>query len=247
MVFPHHRTLLLATIWALLGACGLLQAHVVPNMTVEATFEADGSYRMTLNLDPRTFMAADPTTLPPVPSAWYRDQTPSQIQATHEKAREYLVNCLNLLFGGQKTPLPECVFQAIDGSDNTPIKPETQEVHLLASTRGTVPNGATTFQVDYAKTANTPLILLSAVPGKPTQRAQAVFAGETSPAVALWSAPLSSSTPALRPDSPAAEPAAPIWLVLASGAIIIAIIVGWRLLSYYRRHHRFHRKPGSTL
>ena len=58
---------------------GAAWAHVVPNMTVEADFAADGVYTLSINVDPRTFLAADPTTLPPVPGSWYREQTPEQL------------------------------------------------------------------------------------------------------------------------------------------------------------------------
>jgi hypothetical protein len=170
---------------------GAAWAHVVPNMTVEADFAADGGYTLSINVDPRTFLAADPTTLPPVPGSWYREQTPEQLAATHEKAGEYLARALGLLFGGQKTPLPNCALQAIDGESNTPLTAETQEVHLLASAQGRVPAGAASFQIDFAKDANTTLILLPSHGGKAAPRPQVIFPGETSRAY-----PLETSTPA---------------------------------------------------
>ncbi len=248
MLFSFHRVPALALMGAgLLAAllcAGSVQAHVVPNMTLEASFASDGSYSMTINVDPRTFMAADPTTLPPVPGSWYREQTPSQITATHQKAAEYLSRSLGLVFDGQKVLLPECVFQAIDGADNTPFDAETQEVHLLATTRGTVPAGAATFQVDFAKEANTTLILLATPPGSSTARARVVFAGETSPVMRLH--PEGAAAPPVR--QLASEPVPegnPVWLMLVGAAGLIAVIVGWRLLAHYRHHHRFHRKPRS--
>ena len=69
-------------------------AHVVPSMTVEAEFQSDGGYALRINVDPRTFLAPDPTTLPPVPASWYREQTPEQIAATHERAQYYLAEAL---------------------------------------------------------------------------------------------------------------------------------------------------------
>lgn len=223
---------------------GTAWGHVVPNMTLEASFASDGGYSLSINVDPRTFMAADPTSLPPVPGSWYREQSPSQITATHQKAREYLSKSIGLVFNGQKVPLPECVFQAIDGADNTPFDAETEEVHLLATTRGYAPAGATTFQVDFAKEANTTLILLATPPGSSTPRARVVFAGETSPEMRLRREGGASAAPG--PQPVAAPGGSPVWLVLAGGVTLAGVIIGWRLLAYYRHHHRLHRKPRST-
>jgi len=241
MTFPFPRTTLAILALTLPGAAW---AHVVPNMTVEADFAADGGYTLSINVDPRTFLAADPTTLPPVPGSWYREQTPEQIAATHEKAGEYLTRALGLLFGGQKTPLPNCAIQAIDGESNTPLTSETQEVHLLASAKGNVPTGAASFQIDFAKDANTTLILLPSHGGKAAPRPQVIFPGETSRAYPLETrapAPNTRAAPA-----PASQPPAPLFslgLVITVSVAVMLLIVGWRLLSHYRHHHRAHRRP----
>ncbi|MGV3662481.1 MAG: hypothetical protein ACO1TE_20015 [Prosthecobacter sp.] len=243
MLVPNLRVLLLVASGVLMAFPGPLRAHVVPNTTVEADFSADGGYVLRINVDPRTFMAADPTTLPPVPASWYRDQTQEQVAATHQKAREYLGASLGLIFSGHKVPLPECLFQAIDGDDNTPLDAETQEVHLLATARGTVPNGASSFQIDFAKGANTSLILLSTQPGKAAPRAQVVFPGEVSPEVILRTE--TSAPPAPNPAPASEDSMNHIWLILVGGGTLIALIIGWRLLIRYRHHHKFHRKPRS--
>uniref|UniRef100_UPI0037849C83 hypothetical protein n=1 Tax=Prosthecobacter sp. TaxID=1965333 RepID=UPI0037849C83 len=241
MTFSLPRTALAMLALAMPGAAW---AHVVPNMTVEADFAADGGYTLSINVDPRTFLAADPTTLPPVPGSWYREQTPEQLAATHEKAGEYLTRALGLLFGGQKTPLPNCAIQAIDGESNTPLTAETQEVHLLASAQGRVPAGAASFQIDFAKDANTTLILLPSHGGKAAPRPQVIFPGETSRAY-----PLETSTPApttTTAPAPAPQPPAPLFslgLVITLSVVVMLLIVGWRLLNHYRHHHRAHRRP----
>ena len=130
------RRLLGAVFLTFLAVPGLLFAHVVPNMTVEAEFTSAGGYTLRINVDPRTFLAAEPTSLPPVPASWYLEQTPEQVAATHEKAQQYLASALGLLFDGKKTVLPACKIRAMDGADNTPLKADTQEVHLLATASG---------------------------------------------------------------------------------------------------------------
>ncbi len=217
-------------------------AHVVPNMTIEADFGNDRSFSLRINVDPRTFLAADPTTLPPVPSSWYREQTPEQNAVTLQKAQEYLSNSLGVLFGGQKIALPECEMQAIDGADNTLLKAETQEVHLLATATGRVPETANTFQIEFAKDSNTSLILLHTQAGKSELRPQVIFPGETSRAFQLKTTLPESPSPA--PISPPAVSSPVFTLVVLSIAVILGIVAR-QMLNRHRHHHRAHRKPDS--
>ena len=218
----------------------MADGHVVPNMTVEADFSSVGSYTLRINVDPRTFLASDPTSLPPVPGSWYGDQTPEQVAATHEKAQEYLTHALGVLFNGQKTTLPSCVIQAMDGADNTPLKAETQEVHLLATAKGRLPANTTTFQIDFAKDANTSLILLHTQAGKTELRPQVVFPGEASRPFQLRV--IAAAAPV---EAPAPPQSNELYLIVALSVACIVIITGALLLSHYRHHHRAHRKPGS--
>ncbi len=228
-----------AVFTAFFVVAGIVHAHVVPNMTVEAEFNAAGGYKLSINVDPRTFLAADPTSLPPVPASWYQEQTPEQVTATHEKAQQYLASALGVLFNGQKTTLPACKLRAMDGADNTPLKADTQEVHLLATASGQRPASAATFQIDFAKDANTSLILLQSQAGKTELRPQVVFPGETSRPFQL------KVTAAVPPgDSPPVK-ANEVYLIVAISVACIVIITGWLLLSHYRHHHRAHRKPGA--
>ncbi|WP_395750454.1 hypothetical protein [Prosthecobacter sp.] len=239
---------------ALLLLVGAAQAHVVPNMTVEADFSSSGAYSLRINVDPRTFLAADPASLPPVPASWYREQTPEQVAVTHEKAREYLVSTLALMFNGQKTALPAFEIQAMDGADNTPLHAETQEVHLLATASGQVPPGAKTFQVDYSKAATIPLILLQKQRGESELRPRVVFGGEISPPFQLKAVvattdvaarPAVVRPAATRPEAAPQQQGHQVYLIIALSVVCILVIVGWRLLSHYRHYHRAHRKPGA--
>jgi hypothetical protein len=226
---------------AALAAVSLAQAHVVPDMTIEADFDAGGGYSLRINVDPRTFLAADPKSLPPVPGSWYRDQTPEQVAATHEKAQQYFVRSLGVLFNGQKIALPACQIQAMDGADNTPLNAETQEVHLLGTASGQVPADATTFQIDFAKDANTSLILLNKKAGTAEIRPQVVFPGETSRPVQLKVV----AAVAHQPTVPAPPQANAVYLIVVVSLVCIMGIIGGMLLSRYRHHHRAHRKPGD--
>jgi hypothetical protein len=221
---------------ALVPAC--LQAHAVPSTEIVASFKKDRSYTLTINLDPRSFLAPDPTTLPPVPGSWYRDQSKEQIAATHAKARDYLAQVVSLIFSTTKAEQPAADLVAIDGNDNTPFKAETEEIHLLATLRGTLPAAASDFQIAYAKTATTSLILLIEHEGETERRPQVIFPGETSRAIKLAAEALPLPPPAL--------PKSNDFLLMSILSItVILLIIGWRLLIRYRHYHRSHRKPRS--
>ena len=83
--------MLLRLLFALIALSGLLNAHNVPSMTIETRFKQNGNFDLTINFDPRAFLAADPRTLPPVVGSWFSDQSPEQAAATLEKARDYLM------------------------------------------------------------------------------------------------------------------------------------------------------------
>ncbi len=222
---------------ALVPTC--LQAHAVPSTEIVASFKNDRSYTLTINLDPRSFLATDPTTLPPVPGSWYRDQSKEQITATHAKAREYLAQVLSLIFSGKKNEFSATELVAIDGNDNTPFKADTPEIHLLATLRGTLPVAASDFQIAYDKAATTSLILLIEHEGETERRPQVIFPGEASRAVKLAIVAPPLPPPPLPPKSD------DFLLIIVLSIAVILLIIGWRLLIRYRHYHRSHRKPRS--
>jgi hypothetical protein len=226
-----------------LAACFMASrayAHVVPDITVEADFNATGGYTLRINVDPRIFLAAEPRSLPPVPGSWYHEQTPEQVAATHASAQQYLAHALGVLFNAQKITLPPCQFQAIDGADNTPLKSDTQEIHLLATVTGQLPADATTFQIDFAKDANSSLILLPKLAGNAGPRPQVVFPGETSRPFQLKVVAATTQS-----ETPVPSNTNQVYLIIAISLACIVGITGWLLLSHYRHHHRAHRKPGA--
>ena len=50
----------LRLLFALIALSGLLHAHNVPSMTIESRFKENGNFDLTINFDPRAFLAADP-------------------------------------------------------------------------------------------------------------------------------------------------------------------------------------------
>ena len=225
-------------VFALIALSGLLHAHNVPSMTIESRFTAGGNFDLTINFDPRAFLAADPRSLPPVAGSWFSDQSPEQAAATLEKAGDYLRQAVGLVFNGRPIPLPKLTVQPIDGSDNTPLKADTQELHLLAKCAAPVPEGATEFQIAFAKSAAIDLILLNALENAAERKPQVLFPGETSRPFVFRSAP-----PPPRVVVPAAQSHSNMLIATLVLAAIAAVLIGRHLLGIYRHHHRAHRRP----
>ena len=170
-----------------------VQAHVVPNMTIEAEFARDHSFVLRLNLDPRVFLSDQPTSLPPVTADWFLNQSEEQKKATYQQATEYLKANVGLIFSDQSLALPEAEFVAMDGATNEPVKLDTAETHLLATAKGQVPAGSDNFKLAFGKAANVSLILLNSEEGNEERRPQVIFPGETSRPFKITPMPLSEA------------------------------------------------------
>ncbi len=214
----------------LLLVAPLLRAHQIPNITLEAMFAADPSYTLRVNLDPRVFLSAQPTALPPVEAGWYLNQSEAERSETHLRATEYLQKNLGLRFGSTDVAWPAIEITAIDGTTLEPLKPDTAETHLLAVARGRVPgSGAEPFELVFGPEANVSLILLNSEDGKPERRPQVLFPGESSRPYKRTAAPVLAAAPPTPPPAPAARGFQLDDALLLLGLPLIILVVAWRL------------------
>ena len=180
---------ILACLAAIVWVVPTAQAHVVPNMTIEAEFAKDHGFTLKMNLDPRVFLGDQPTSLPPVSADWYLNQTEEEKQATYARATEYLRANVGLTFNDQTLPLPPCEFVALDGATFEAVKPDTTETHLLATAKARVPAGTDSFRIAFGRLANVSLILLNSEEGNEERKPQVIFPGETSRPFQITKAP----------------------------------------------------------
>lgn len=205
-----------------------VHAHQVPNMTVEADFSEGGCYELRVNMDPRTFLSRKPTSLAPLDAAWYLEQSPEQRETTMKMAADMLRAQLRMWLGGSQVPLPEMSCQPLDGATNTPMREDTEELHLLATLRGMMPAGAGDFALEYAQEAQVSLILLIKTPDVPEPRVQVMFPGERSRPVKVPGSPaVVSSMPQPTTHADAKQAVQFTWLWWAAGAVPALLLLRW--------------------
>jgi len=222
IAMPRHR-LPLACLLVLLISAGIVRAHQVPNMTIEATFESAGTFELKVNLDPRVFLSSIPTSLPPVEAEWYLNQTPEQVQATYLQATGHLKKHVEARFGGVAASLAEMSWQAMDGATNLPVTQDTTETHLLGTMRGMVPAGQREFVLSFARAAQVSLILLLKTPEMTEPKVQVLFPGESSRAIQVPTLAEVKAAPTPPPASPSQWP---IWL---GAGLVAALVAVWLL------------------
>lgn len=186
MVPPPIYRLSLISLGCIFAALGALvqgssaQAHQVPSLSVEGSFSKDRSFEITINLDPRLFLSDQPSSLPPVPIEWFRDQSAEEREKTFADATAYLKKALQLEFDGQVFPLSEYTHRAMDGATNQEVADDTKEVHLLAVSKGGVPPDAKSSRVVLAQNAGVSMILMCSFEGEMDKKPSVVFPGESS-------------------------------------------------------------------
>lgn len=175
---------LLTLLIALVLACpGFIGAHQVPSLTLEATFAPDGTATFALNLDPRLFLAEDPTTLPPVPAPWFRDQNDQERAETLASALAYVKSAITFFFDDQEAAALAWEFTPIDGATGEPFTDATAEVHFLAKSKTQCPDAAVASSIRLERSAKAAAVLLNKLDQQVEQRErhpQILFPGESS-------------------------------------------------------------------
>jgi hypothetical protein len=232
---PLFRRLICLFIGGLvLGLTVTAQAHQVPSLQIEAEFFLNRNYILRINLDPRVFLSDQPSSLPPVPASWYRDQTPEQIKNTEKAAMAYLRKNVELQFGVDRVPVPDCTFVAMDGANNKPVTEETQEVHLLATAKGTVKGSGSNFSINLGPETGVSLLLLNTMEGQSERKPRVNFPGESTDPFPLTGMEPPVTAKAILELATAQKSQARQWMW--RGGICLALFVFYTLFLKKRRH-----------
>jgi len=186
--------------------CGALRAHTVPVVVIEAEFGSAREVIIKVNLDPRLFLSAQPTAVPPVPASWWFEQDEAAKQNTRRAAADYVGRTFGFNVGA--TPLKgDWKVEPIDSASAFPLGEASSEAHLLVEHRGSLPSGPGDFKLAVGKDCSVAVILLCSNTGDAERRPQSLFPGETSRAFPLPppSEPVRQATVSQAPESGATD------------------------------------------
>jgi hypothetical protein len=206
-------------------------AHPIPTLVVEADFAPDRTVEVRVNMDPRLFLAAVPSTLPPVPGSWWLDQDEPSRAKTADLARNLLERTLYLQTGPSALQT-QWEIVAIESNLATPLTSAVAEVHLLARAKAPLAPEALEFTVTLAREAAVPLILVNRVMPDGQPQPQSIFPGESSRAFPLPAAPMASLSPLTNvADASSATPAPSSASLTVRFALAAALLAALLLLA----------------
>ncbi|MEY4484006.1 MAG: hypothetical protein RL693_1458 [Verrucomicrobiota bacterium] len=190
---------------------GLAEAHTIPTLVIETEFTPQRTAVFRVNLDPRLFLSAEPTSLPPVPASWWIDQNEKAQDDARSKAGDYINRILAFKVGDTSIK-GIWRISPIDSASTFPLEANSAEVHLLAEHSGPLPDTEGQFSLKVGPDCPVGLILVNSLEGHDQRQPQSLFAGETSVGFAL---------PVRIPSE--VKPSPYLWLLLLVLPLLLAI------------------------
>lgn len=166
---------------ALLAALpSLLWAHAVPDIPVRAYFEEGNTCELAIEVDPRCF-AADPNAEPSLLYAAASGMPENLAKELKIKAKELILQWLELSLKPTAIPLPELSFE-FTGHNQEPLVEPEDIVVITARGRLFLPGGTQTWQVRSSPKAKLAVVTRVFRDGFEDPQFAVLFSGEASPA-----------------------------------------------------------------
>ena len=173
------RTFAIHSVFLLLSVSPMLQAHPIPDIPVRGSFEADGTYTIKAEVDPRCF-EADPEadtylTLIQKDKLW----TPEEREGLKAKARDFVERGVEFFFEPQGPFKPEFTweFTTLGGG---PLVNYDDPVMVTGTWQSKVPDGLQGYHIRAKDPRNLSIVFENTLHGKRVERTAVLFPGETS-------------------------------------------------------------------
>ena len=161
---------------AMLG--GIARAHPEPDIPVRSQFMKDGSCTVTIELDPRCFVA-EPITTPYTVKRALDAMTPERKDELKKLARDLIKTSIEFLFEPTGKVEPDFAVE-FSGIADAPLKTDEDPVMLVCKWKTKTPAGATGWRLHTLKTAKFAVIFRNYIEGVEQPRFSVLFPGETS-------------------------------------------------------------------
>ena len=162
----------------LLGSAAALFAHPEPDIPVRSQFGKDGECLVTIELDPRCFVA-EPITQPYTVKRALDAMTPERKAELKKLAGDLIKNSIDFLFEptGKVEPAFEIDF---GGIAEAPLKVDEDPVMLICKWKTKTPAGATGWRLQATKAAKFAVVFRNYIEGVEQPRFSVLFPGEKS-------------------------------------------------------------------
>jgi hypothetical protein len=174
---PFLPPFTLALLWLCAGP-HTASAHPVPDIPVQAFFEADGSCLLRVEVDPRCF-AADPEKEPFLQHWVLQRMTQPEKDASIAQARDLLARSVELRFEPLGKVQPEFTF-SFTGHAGKPLAGNEDPVMLTGEWRTKVPAGIEGYRVKSLPGGKLSIVVVNHLRGRPVERIHVLFPNETS-------------------------------------------------------------------
>lgn len=221
-----HVLILIATVLSCAVPQGM--AHPIPDVPVRASFDADGTCRIQVEVDPRCF-EADPNTAPSLlHEQLQKEMSEEQRAGLKAKAKEFFRNTVELFFEPQGRIQPEFEFE-FTKQEGAPLKIGDEIVVLTGSWRTKVPDGMKGYRIHALEGGKLCVLFLNNLRGKAVERIAVLFPGETSYLLDPAGPVPRASADTVLEDSPdtSAPPGTWVQLVVGLGSITAAALGLW--------------------
>ena len=182
--FPLRAMLGVTFCIAILG--GTARAHPEPDIPVRSQFMKDGTCTVTLELDPRCFVA-EPITTPYTIKKDLDAMTPERKDELKKLAHDLIKASIEFLFEPTGKVEPEFAVE-FSSINDAPLKTDEDPVMLVCKWKTKTPAGATGWRLHTLKTAKFAVIFRNYIEGVEQPRFSVLFPGETSFLLELTSA-----------------------------------------------------------
>jgi hypothetical protein len=178
IVFPRLTFASVVVALAAVSWSPLLLAHAVPDIPVQAFFEADGSSLIRVEVDPRCF-AADPEKEPFLQNWVLGKLSAADKDAMIGKAVDLLRRSIELRFEPLGKVQPEFTFR-FTGQSNKALQAIEDPVMITGEWRTKLPAGLEGYRIKALPGEKLSVVMVNHLRGVPVERIHVLFPGETS-------------------------------------------------------------------
>lgn len=191
--------------------------HPMPDIPVRASFEANGSFEITVEVDPRCF-EADPNTAPYLVEEKWKTLPEAELKALLDKTRAFIDRSVALHFSTAE-PLVPAFEYSFSTLENAPLSKADDPVMVSGRWKGTLPKEVRDYSITALEGGGFSVLFLNKLKGEKVERFQVLFPGESSYKLDLL--------PIVKPPIVKPQSVFAVWSTVFKGALTVGFVYVW--------------------